>query len=122
MRKLGLVIFGWVLAVIAHAADGWTDAALTPGVGRLEVVTDLGLFSYSTDHEARIPARIADGARIAVEYLDDRRWKRRSFDVVAISTKGDLCRLHSRPRPRYGGAPGDTIYVKGCSYTPQQRH
>lgn len=97
-------------------ADEWASMAITPGVGRLEVVSNYLIFSSSKDYEVEIPTKIPDGRRIQMRYKKDGGWINGSFFVAGISTKGDLCRLHSELPSRYSSSASDTIYVKSCRY------
>lgn len=90
--------------------------AITPGVGRLEVVSNYLIFSSSTNYDVEIPPKIPDGSRIQIRYKKDGGWVAGSFFVAGISTKGDLCRLHSEQPSQYSSSPSDTIYVKPCRY------
>ncbi|BCR29930.1 hypothetical protein KAM448_05400 [Aeromonas caviae] len=97
-------------------ADEWASMAITPGVGRLEVVSNYLIFSSSKDYEVQIPNKIPDGRQIQMRYKKDGDWITGSFFVAGISTKGDLCRLHSELPSRFSSSASDTIYVKSCRY------
>ncbi|MCF5912092.1 MULTISPECIES: hypothetical protein [Aeromonas] len=98
------------------SADEWASMAITPGVGRLEVVSNYLIFSSSTNYDVEIPPKIPDGSRIQIRYKKDGDWITGSFFVAGISTKGDLCRLHSELPSQYSRSPSDTIYVTSCRY------
>ena len=97
-------------------ADEWASAAITPGKGRLEIVSNYLIFSKGTEYDVEIPTKIPDGRRIQIRYNKDGDWVTGSFFVAGISTKGDLCRLHSELPSQYSSAASDTIYVQPCRY------
>jgi len=98
------------------AADDWTTVANTPGVGRIEVVSNYLIFSSGKSYDVKIPKRIKQGTRIEIAYKKGDEWISDKFDVVRISTKGELCRLHNKSPSQYSSSPGDTIYIKSCRY------
>lgn len=98
------------------SADEWASMAITPGVGRLEVVSNYLIFSSSTNYDVEIPPKIPDGRRIQIRYKKDGSWIDGSFFVAGISARGDLCWLHSELPSQYSKSPSDTIYVKPCRY------
>ncbi len=97
-------------------AEGWATTVNTPGTGRLELTTNFLLFVHGKDYEAKIPSRINEGERINIKYKDQGKWVDISFVVAAISTDGNLCRLHDRIPSQWNSSSGDTIYVKPCHY------
>jgi len=103
-----------VLAVLGvsslAAADDGASVVITPGYGRIEIVSDYIIFSSGKSYDVKIPTRVEEGTRISISYKKNDQWVRDNFDVVRISTKGELCRLHNKTRL------GDTIYVKPCQY------
>lgn len=98
------------------SADDWASSASTPGYGRIEIVSNYLLFSSGKSYDAKIPTRVQEGTRIKVQYKKDDQWITLDFVVAGISTKGDLCRLHSELPSRYNTSASDTIYVKPCRY------
>lgn len=97
-------------------ADDWASIASTPGYGRIEVVNDYMLFSSAKSFDAKIPKLIKEGSSITIFYKQDDKVVTREFVVAGISTKGELCRLHSELPSRFSSSPSDTIYVKPCRY------
>ncbi len=98
------------------SADEWASMAITPGVGRLEVVSNYLIFSSSTNYDVEIPPKIPEGSRIQIRYKKSGDWITDSFFVAGISVKGDLCRIHSKVPSQYNQSPSDTIYVKSCRF------
>ena len=98
------------------AANDWASIASTPGYGRLEVVKDYLLFSSAKSFDAKIPKLIKEGSSITIFYKQDGKVVTREFVVAGISTKSELCRLHSELPSRFSSTPSDTIYVKPCHY------
>ncbi len=109
-----------VLAVLGISnlatADDEASVVITPGSGRLEIVSEYIIFSSGKSYNVKIPTRIEEGTRINISYKKDGEWIHDKFDVVRISTKGKLCRLHNKTRSQYDSSPGDTIYIKPCRY------
>lgn len=97
-------------------ADDSASEVVTPGYGRLEIVSNYILFSSGSSYDAKIPRRIKEGDRINITYEKDHEQILGVFDVVRISVKSELCRLHNKERSRYDSSPGDTIYIKPCRY------
>ncbi len=112
------VLLGAVALLVSgiSSADEWASTAITPGIGRLEVVSNYLIFSSSTNYDVEIPPKIPEGSRIQIRYKKSGDWITGSFFVAGISTKGDLCRLHSKMPSQYSQSPSDTIYVKSCRY------
>lgn len=97
-------------------AEEWATIAVTPGTGRLEINTNYFLFSKGSSYDALIPKQIRQGTQIEVRYKKEEDWVSTTFLVAGISTKGELCRLHSELPSRYSSSISDTIYVKPCRY------
>lgn len=97
-------------------ADDWASIASTPGYGRIEIVSDYLLFSSAKSFDAKIPKLVKEGSSISIFYKQDDKVVTREFVVAGISTKGELCRLHSELPSRFSSSPSDTIYVKPCRY------
>lgn len=112
------VWFSAVLLLISDVsvADAWASTAVTPGIGRLEVVSNYLIFSSGKEYEVEIPTKIPSNKRIQIRYKKNGDWIIDSFFVAGISTKGDLCRLHSKLPSRYSSLASDTIYVRPCRY------
>jgi hypothetical protein len=104
-----------MLSCVLHA-DEFASVAKTPGYGRIEIVSNYLLFSSGTSYDAEIPKLVREGTLIKIKYKDGDKWVSMEFVVAGISTKDDLCRLHSELPSRYSSSAGDTIYVKPCSY------
>lgn len=81
-----------------------------------EVVSDYLLFSSSKSFDTKIPKLVKEGSSIKIFYRQDVKVVTREFVVAGISTKGELCRLHSELSSRFSSSPSNTIYVKPCRY------
>jgi len=114
--KILIALLGSLATFLIAAADDWPSVVLTPGYGRIEIVSNYIIFSSGKSYDAKIPKRIQEGARINISYKEDNEWVHSKFDVVGISAKGELCRLHNKLPSRYSFSPGDTIYIKPCRY------
>ena len=110
----GLVSLVMLFFALPLRADDWVESVSTPGIGRLETVTDYFIVSRGMNYDARIPKRIVSGTAIHISFSKEGVWVERDFAVAGISIKGDLCRLHSKLPSQYGSDSGDTIYVKPC--------
>ena len=115
MSKFFLALFLIVVSAITNADDR-ASSAVTPGHGRIEIVSNYLLFSSGKNYDAKIPTRVQEGTRIKIQYKKDDQWVAAEFVVAGISTKGDLCRLHSELPSRHNTSASDTIYVKPCRY------
>ncbi len=111
-----LFVLSVVILSTQAAASDWASVAVTPGYGRIEIVSNYIIFSAGKSYEAKIPKQIEEGTRIEISYKKDDKWISRQFNVVGISTKGHLCWLHNKLPTRYSTSPGDTIYIKPCRY------
>ncbi|MFM5266288.1 hypothetical protein ACET9V_08570 [Aeromonas caviae] len=118
MKRLEVGLGAALLLISGHsmADDEWATVAVTPGKGRLEIVSNYLLFSKGTDYDVVIPTKIQDGSRIPIRYKKGGDWIATDFIVAGISTRGDLCRLHSELPSRFSSSPSDTIYVRSCRY------
>ncbi|MCU7965170.1 hypothetical protein ACRN98_23540 [Shewanella oncorhynchi] len=107
-----------VLSTFSHIliADEWASSVTTPGYGRIDIISDYLLFSTGKSYDVKIPNIIQEGSRIKIQYKNGEQWVSIDFVVAGISTKGDLCRLHSKLPSRYTNSASDTIYVKQCRY------
>lgn len=115
MGYLLALLVGLAVAAPAYATS-WASVAVTPGHGRIEIVSNYLIFSSGRSYDARIPEVVETGSRINISYRKNGEWVRRTFNVMAISTDGNLCRLHDQMPTMYSTSTGDTIYVKPCRY------
>lgn len=60
--------------------------------------------------QAAIPKRVSVGQELVVTFSHDGQVMQDRWRIVRISTKGELCRLHSARE----GEVGNTVYVKPC--------
>jgi len=102
-----------VLPLSVHA-DEPAEVVHTAGAAELERVNNFLLFSSSTKTPVRIPEVISAGEVIRIQYVESGKAVVRTFPVVDISIRGDLCWLHSKQRTPYDSTLGDTIYVQPC--------
>ncbi len=83
----------------------------TPGSGRYErIKVNVGVVVSDSSIQATIPAKVSVGQTIEVSFSKNGQAITDSWQVVRISTKNTLCRLHSTP----GRKVGNTVYVKPC--------
>lgn len=83
----------------------------TPGSGRYErIKANVGVVVSDGSIQATIPTNVAVGQTIDVSFVKDGQEITDSWQVVRISTKNQLCRLHSAP----DRTVGNTVYVKPC--------
>lgn len=115
LLQICFVLLGSGTLTLAVAED-WASVVITPGNGRIEIVSDYIIFSSGSFHKAKIPALIEAGTRINIAYEKDNKWIHIEFDVAGISTKDDLCRIHNKMPANYSSSPGNTIYVRPCGY------
>ena len=55
--KILLILLGLVTSSLALAGD-WASIAITPGYGRIEIVSNYIIFSSGKSYDAKIPKRI----------------------------------------------------------------
>ena len=113
--KVFVVFIAFVTSYSAFANDE-ASSIVTPGYGRLEITKNYLLFSSGTSYDVQIPEYIKEGTQINILYKKDGQWINGIFNVVRISVRGELCRLHNKERSPHSSSPGDTIYIKNCNH------
>ena len=95
----------------SSGSDSPAQEVETPGTGRYErVKANVGVVVSDSSIRATIPVNVSVGQEIGVSFVKDGQEITDSWQVVRISTKGSLCRLHSAPDRTIG----NTVYVKPC--------
>ena len=83
----------------------------TPGSGRYErIKANVGVVVSDSSIQVTIPSNVSVGQIIDVSFVKDGQEITDSWQVVRISTKNKLCRLHSAP----DRTVGNTVYVRPC--------
>jgi hypothetical protein len=95
-------------------SDGDTSSAQfveTPGAGRYEKIkSNVGVVVSDGSIQATIPKTVSVGQTIDVTFENDGQRTTDRWRVVRISTRGNLCRLHSAPAREVG----NTVFVRPC--------
>jgi hypothetical protein len=111
---VALLITAFVCATGCSGQSANSDSAQeveTPGTGRYDrIIVNLGIVVSDSSIQATIPSKVSVGQIIEVSFVKDGQEITDSWQVVRISTKGTLCRLHNA-RDR---TVGNTVYVKPC--------
>lgn len=81
MRKILFFLSGLAASFLV-VADDQTTVVITPGVGRIEIVSNYIIFSSGSSYDVKIPKRVEEGVRINIEYKKDDKWISDKFDVV----------------------------------------
>lgn len=94
-------------------ADEGASTIQTSGTAELGIVSNYLLFSSEKKHSISVPYRISVGDTLQISYVDGSKSTSKSFPVVWISSRSNICWLHDRDRTA-GSPMSDTIYVMPC--------
>lgn len=105
---IGLLATGCSLS---RDAEGSPKEIETPGNARYErVILNAGIILSDGSIQAKLPSRIAIGQTIEVSFDRNGNNLTDTLVVTRISTKGQLCRVHTTPER----VVGNTLYVRPC--------
>jgi hypothetical protein len=99
--------------VCSSYAEESADTIQTSGSAELGVFSNYLFIISEKKYAVKVPSRISVGDTLQLHYSEGNKAVSRSFTVVSIGTRGDICWLHYKHETQ-GGSMNDTVYVKPC--------
>ena len=110
------IALGITLAVfsLATAAEESAEVILTNGQADYSVVTNMLFISSTKKHKVEVPQRITTGDTLTLRYAYDGKSFEVLFPVVAISTRSNICWLHSSNRGPHDQTMDNSLTIQPC--------